>query len=338
MADSVPSPYAEGSAHSQGSVRARGAASPDGGASTIGPGVSNGAAVSNGSMGAAEAPTWVARSTTRKRRRWPRRAGAYELIRFVSAGGMGVVFEARHRFGGERVALKFMDPDAHYPQKEARFSREIIALRTLHHENTARFVDFGRTLDGLRFFAMEYVTGGTLADLVARSGPLPAPRALSLIRQLCGAMAEAHAAGIAHRDLKPSNVMVTTRVRRADWVKLIDFGLAKLPGVSPPGESTLPGSFLGTPGYAPPEVWSRGGVVEATGDVYAIGLVAHHLLTGCAPPDAVEALVDHSRRIVADLERYAPARLVPALARCLSTDPNDRFSDAGALARALPMA
>lgn len=285
-----------------------------------------------------EAPTLVARSGTNRQRRWPRRAGAYELTRFISAGGMGMVFEARHRFGGERVALKFMDPDAHYPQKEARFSREIIALRSLHHENTARLVDFGRTLEGLRFFAMEYVAGMTLGDLVAQNGPLPARRALALLRQLCGAMAEAHAAGIAHRDLKPSNVMVTTRVRRADWVKLIDFGLAKLPGITPPGESTVPGIFLGTPGYAPPEVWSHTGVVEATGDVYAIGLIAHHLFTGCAPPDAVEALVHRSQRLIADLERYVPSRLVSVITRCLSTDPQARFADAGELARALPTA
>jgi eukaryotic-like serine/threonine-protein kinase len=286
----------------------------------------------------ADAPTLVARSRTAAPRRWPRRAGAYELTRFISAGGMGMVFEARHRFGGERVALKFMDPDARYPQKEARFSREIIALRSLHHENTARLLDFGRTIDGLRFFAMEYLEGVTLADLVTQSGPLPARRALSLLRQLCGAMAEAHGAGIAHRDLKPSNVMVTTRVRRADWIKVIDFGLAKLPGVSPPGESTVPGIFLGTPGYAPPEVWSRAGAVEATGDVYAIGLIAHHLFTGCAPPDAAEALVHNSRRVIADLERYAPARLVSVIARCLCTEPSARFADAGALALALPTA
>jgi serine/threonine-protein kinase len=251
---------------------------------------------------------------------------------------MGMVFEARHRFGGERVALEFMDPDAHYPQKEARFSREIIALRTLHHENTARFVDFGRTLEGLRFFAMEYVAGTTLGDLVSRGGPLPTRRGLSLLRQLCGAMAEAHAAGIAHRDLEPSNVMVTTRVRRADWIKLIDFGLAKLPGVSPPGESTLPGIFLGTPGYAPPEVWSRGGAVEATGDVYAIGLIAHHLFTGCAPPDAAEALVANSRRVIIDLQRYVSERVVSVIARCLTTEQGARFADACELARALPAA
>lgn len=285
---------------------------------------------------AAEAPTMVAPARPRTPRRWPRRAGPYELTRFISAGGMGIVFEARHRFGGQRVAVKFMHPDAQYPHKDARFSREIIALRTLHHENTARFVDFGRTRDGLRFFAMEYVAGMTLGELVARSGPLPARRASGLLRQLCGAMAEAHAIGIAHRDLKPSNVMLTTRVRREDWIKVIDFGLAKLPGVSAPCESSVPGVFLGTPGYAPPEVWLHSGVVEATGDVYAIGLIAHHLFTACPPPDAVEAVVHQSRRIIADVERYAPARFVPVIARCLSTDPNARFADAGELARALP--
>jgi serine/threonine protein kinase len=286
----------------------------------------------------AEAPTLVARSGTREAREWPRRAGAYELTRFLSAGGMGMVFEARHRFDGARVALKFMDPDAHYPHKDLRFSREIIALRALRHENTARFVDFGRTLQGLRFLVMEYVAGVTLGDLVARGGPLPARRALSLLRQLCGAVAEAHAAGIAHRDLKPSNVMVTSRVRHADWIKVIDFGLVRLPGADSRLETTVPGIFLGTPGYAPPEVWSRTGIVEARGDVYGIGLIAHHLLTGCSPPDPVEALVHHSHRIISDLERYVPARLISVIARCLSNDPNARFADAGQLLQALPAA
>jgi serine/threonine protein kinase len=285
-----------------------------------------------------EAPTLVARRGTREARAWPRRAGVYELTRFLSAGGMGMVFEARHRFDGARVALKFMDPDAHYPQKDLRFSREIIALRSLRHENTARLVDFGRTLQGLRFLVMEYVAGVTLGDLVARGGPLPARRGLSLLRQLCGAVAEAHAAGIAHRDLKPSNVMVTSRVRRGDWIKVIDFGLVRLPGADRTLETTVPGIFLGTPGYAPPEIWSRTGVAAARGDVYGIGLIAHHLLTGCLPPDPIETLVHHSHRIISDLERYVPARLVAVIARCLSNDPNARFADAGQLLQALPAA
>lgn len=288
----------------------------------------------------AEAPTLVARkrSDTRQRRLWPRRAGAYELTRFLSAGGMGTVFEGRHRWSGERVALKFMDPDAEYPHKEARFSREIVALRTLRHENTARFVDFGRTREGMRFLVMEYVPGVTLGELVAREGAVPARRALLLLRQLCGSIAEAHAAGIAHRDLKPSNVMVTTRVRRADWIKVIDFGLVRLPRVTQGEDSTLPGIFLGTPGYAPPEVWSRTKVAEARGDVFGIGLIAHYLLTACAPPDPVEMLVHHSKRAIADLERHAPARLVPLIARCLSNDPSARFADAAELLGSLPVA
>jgi serine/threonine-protein kinase len=288
----------------------------------------------------ADAPTLVARKRlhTGEPRSFPRRAGAYELTRFLSAGGMGMVFEARHRGNGERVALKFMDPDAQYPHKDARFSREIIALRTLRHENTARFVDFGRTRAGMRFLVMEYVPGLTLGELVAREGALPARRALSLLRQLCGSIAEAHAAGIAHRDLKPSNVMVTTRVRRADWIKVIDFGLVRLPSSSHSEDSTLPGIFLGTPGYAPPEVWSRTKVGEARGDVFGIGLIAHYLLTACSPPDPVELLVHESRRALADLERHAPARLVPVIARCLANDPNARFANAAELLRSLPAA
>jgi len=279
----------------------------------------------------------VARSGARPWREWPKRAGAYELMRYLAAGGMGLVFEARRR-SGERVALKFMDPDADYPHKDERFSREITALRILRHENTARLIDFGRTLEGLRFLVMEYVPGMTLGELVARDGALPLTRALSLLRQLCGAIGEAHAAGLAHRDLKPGNVMVTTRSQRADWIKVIDFGLVSLPDASNSMDTTLPGIFLGTPGYAPPEVWSRAGVVEARADVYGIGLIAHHLLTACPPPDPVETLVHNSRRIIADLERYVPARLVRLIARCLSSDPNARFADAGGLLRALPAA
>jgi eukaryotic-like serine/threonine-protein kinase len=283
----------------------------------------------------AEAPTLVARSGRREPCAWPKRAGAYQLVRFLAAGGMGMVFEARHRYGGHRVALKFMDPDAHYPHRDERFSREIVALRTLRHENTARFLDFGRTRAGLRFLVMEYVAGVTLGELVAHEGALPTRRALLLITQLCGAIAEAHAAGIAHRDLKPSNVMVTSRVRRADWIKVIDFGLVKLPDAHASLDVTAPGIFLGTPGYAPPEVWSRTGTVAARGDVYGIGLIAHHLLTGCAPPEPVETLVQNSRRLIADLERYVPTRLVAPLARCLANDPNARFANAAELLRAL---
>jgi serine/threonine-protein kinase len=280
----------------------------------------------------------VARSGARPPREWPKRAGAYELVRYLAAGGMGLVFEARRRSGGERVALKFMDPDADYPDKDERFSREITALRILRHENTARLIDFGRTLEGLRFLVMEYVPGMTLGELVARDGAVPLRHALSLLRQLCGAIGEAHAAGLAHRDLKPSNVMVTTRLQRADWIKVIDFGLVRLPDASSSMDTTLPGVFLGTPGYAPPEVWTRVGVVEARADVYGIGLIAHHLLTACPPPDPVETLVHNSRRIIADLERYVPARLVGPIARCLSSDPNARFADARGLLRALQAA
>jgi eukaryotic-like serine/threonine-protein kinase len=284
----------------------------------------------------AEAPTLVARSGRRKPREWPKRVGAYELMRFLSAGGMGLVFEARKRFAGQRVALKFMDPDAHYPHKDERFSREISALRMLRHENTTRFIDFGRTHDGLRFLVMEYVPGITLGELVARAGALPTPRALSLLRQLCAAIAEVHAAGLAHRDLKPSNVMVMSRVRRADWIKVIDFGLVRLPEANGSMDTTMPGLFLGTPGYAPPEAWSRAAPIDARGDVYGIGLIAHHLLTGCPPPEPVETLAHHSRRIIADLERYVPPRLITPIARCLSNDPMARCADAGELLRELP--
>jgi serine/threonine protein kinase len=278
------------------------------------------------------------RSAANRTRRWPKQVGVYELVRFSSAGGMGLVFEARSRVSGLPVALKFMDPDVEYPHKEERFSREVMALRQLQHPCTVRLLDFGQTPAGLHYLVMEYVPGSTLFDLVARQGALPARRALSILRQLCAALAEAHALGIVHRDIKPSNVMVERPIRGGDAVKLIDFGLVKLPGAAAEDDDALPGLFLGTPGYAPPEVWSNTSTGEARGDVYGVGLVAHHLLTGARPPDPVETLVYNSRRLIGELQQRSPAGLVELISRCLSVDPRSRFADAGALLRALPAA
>jgi serine/threonine-protein kinase len=199
-----------------------------------------------------------------------------------------------------------------------------------------RLLDFGRSTDGLRFLVMEYIPGLTLSQLVAQGGPQPVECALPILRQLYAAMAEAHAAGIAHRDLKPSNVMVSTCSRRGQRVKVIDFGLAKVPGAQHGEPSSNPGIFVGTPGYAPPEVWSCVPGEEARGDVYALGLIAHHLLTACAPPDPVEALLHRSRHVIADSRRHGPSWLSPLISRCLSNDPRRRFADAGELLRALP--
>lgn len=281
-----------------------------------------------------DAPTLVA--GPRRQRRWPKQVGPYALVRYLNAGGMGLVFEGQSRISGLPVAIKFMDPDALYPQKEERFAREAIALRALRHEGIVRFMDFGQTGDGLRYLVMEYVAGWTLSDLVARQGALPPQRALSLLRQVCEALAEAHAMGIAHRDLKPSNVMVQRRVQGDEAVKLIDFGLAKLPGASAEADPSSPRLFVGTPGYAPPEVWSSSDACEVRGDVYGVGLVAHHLLTSAAPPDPVETVVNNSRRLLDELRSRAPDWLVSVIARCLSIDPLARFADARELLRALP--
>jgi serine/threonine protein kinase len=132
--------------------------------------------------------------------------------------------------------------------------------------------------------------------------------------------------------------MVHGLLRGGDCVKLIDFGLAKLPGTRAEDDGNLAGLFLGTPGYAPPEVWSRSDASETRGDVYGIGLVAHHLLTGGAPPDPVETVVHNSRRLVDELGRNAPPWLVSLISRCLSIDPRARFADAGELLRVLPAA
>lgn len=269
-------------------------------------------------------------------RRWPKRLGKYDLVRYLNAGGMGIVFEGTSRVSGLAVAVKFMDPDAVYPQKEERFSREIIALRLLRHEHVVRLMDFGHTEDGLRYLVMEYVSGWTLSELIARQGALSARRALAILRQLCGALAEAHALGIAHRDLKPSNVMLQARLQAGDRIKLIDFGLARLPGTCAEHARGSPGLFVGTPGYAPPEAWANANACGARGDVYGIGLIARHLLTGAPPPDLVDAAAHDRCRLVDELGRCTPAWLVHIVARCLAIEPEGRFADASEVLRALP--
>ncbi|HEX2878164.1 MAG TPA: serine/threonine-protein kinase, partial [Polyangiaceae bacterium] len=156
-------------------------------------------------------------------------ANKYQIVRLIKSGGMGEVYEARHLRLGRRVAIKFLRStiaqDAAY---KARFDREAYTAGSLEHENIATLFDIGNDEHGVPFIVMEYVAGDTLRTVIDEAAPLPVPRAIAIALQICAGLQTAHVRGIVHRDLKPDNLMVCTRTDGRDWIKILDFGIARL--------------------------------------------------------------------------------------------------------------
>jgi serine/threonine-protein kinase len=196
--------------------------------------------------------------------------GQYALKRKLGAGGMGEVWLAEHGLLKRPCAIKFIRPDlAASPVTAARFAREVQAVTGLSHVNTVRVYDYGRADDGSFYLVMEYLDGPTLEELVNESVPLAPGRAVHLLRQVCGALAEAHAAGLVHRDLKPSNVIVATLGGQRDVAKLLDFGLVQDLSTETADRLTRTGMVLGTPAYMSPEQAAGESAVDARGDIYS---------------------------------------------------------------------
>jgi serine/threonine-protein kinase len=259
-------------------------------------------------------------------------AGRYELVRPLGHGAMAVVDLAHDVKLDRPVALKRLTENlARDGDVRQRFLREARLAARLSHPNVVRVFDVGEDA-GRPFIAMEYVEGGTLADLVARRGPLPADEAATLGVQTCAALAAAHAAGLVHRDVKPHNLMLG----HDNLLKLGDFGIA----VGHDGTRlTLVGTVLGTAGYLAPEQ-ARGEEVTAAADIYAVGAVLYELLTG-EPPRSAASLAELGAPDgfrppdVARRAPQAPAALVEAVTECLASRPEERPPSAAALARRL---
>jgi eukaryotic-like serine/threonine-protein kinase len=272
-----------------------------------------------------------------------RRLGQYQVKRRLGAGGMGQVYLAEHVLLGRPCALKLIRPEwAGDPTNRARFEREVRAMAALTHPNVVEVFDYGRADDGTFYYAMEYLPGLSLHQLVGRYGPLPPGRAVHLLRQLCGALQEAHAAALVHRDVKPGNILVCRRGGRPDVAKLLDFGLVRAHGPAGGGDKlTRDGAIAGTPAYMSPEQAAGRADVDARSDLYSLGAVAYFLLTGRPPfvrPTAVQTLAAHLNEPVIppdQLRADVPADLQAVVLRCLEKDPARRYPDAGELARAL---
>jgi serine/threonine protein kinase len=212
--------------------------------------------------------------------------GRYQVIGLLGEGGMGQVYEARHAALDRHFALKVLRRElARDEDLAGRFLQEARATASVHHPHVVEITDFGTLATGVPYFVMELLVGKTLGQVIKSGGPIPARRAVSIIRQVAGALGSAHAAGIVHRDLKPDNVFLVGGVdggTASDDVRVVDFGAAKIIGSS---RVTREGIVFGTPHYMSPEQAS-GQPVDHRADVYALGVIMYEMFTGRVPFEA----------------------------------------------------
>jgi serine/threonine-protein kinase len=271
-----------------------------------------------------------------------RNLGQYRLRRRLGAGGMGEVYLAEHQLLKRPCALKLIRPgDSTDARALERFEREVRLTGTLSHPNTVEIYDYGRAEDGTYYYVMEYLPGLNLDELVDRYGPLPPARVVYLLRQVCGALSEAHAAGLLHRDIKPSNIIASRRGGIDDVAKLLDFGLVRQSPTVRSANLSAEGQILGTPLFMAPEQATSAQALDGRSDIYSLGAVAYYLLTGRPPfqgDDGIAVLIAHARDPVAPPSRHRPgipADLEQVVLRCLAKDVDKRYPDADSLARAL---
>ena len=209
----------------------------------------------------------------------------YRIISRLGQGGMGSVYLAEHVTLGKRMAVKVLRPEFSRDEELLdRFQHEARAASQIGQENIVEVFDFGHTPEGEAYFVMEALDGESLARVLHRDGPMPVARALPIFLQICRALGAAHQRGIVHRDLKPENVFVLRRTDGTDFVKVIDFGIAKGPGAPNAKRLTRAGSIIGTPEYMSPEQASATSIDQRS-DVYAFGVLAYETLTGRLPFD-----------------------------------------------------
>jgi serine/threonine protein kinase len=291
-------------------------------------------------------PSHVLQNVGRKLRA-AQELGSYQLVELLGRGGMGEVWRAQHRLLARSAAIKLIRPEVLGASGAAesrilmkRFEREAQATAALSSPHTIRVFDFGVTREGTFYYVMELLAGRDLDSMVREFGPVPANRAVHLLRQAAHSLADAHARGLVHRDIKPANIYVCRMGLEYDFVKVLDFGLVKMNGRSgAPGtqETLLTASHTttGTPAFMAPEIILGQGDVDRRADVYALGCVAYYLLTGQLVFDAdtpMKMFLHHvqtpptppSQRT----ELHIPGDLEDLVMSCLEKDPNRRPQDA----------
>jgi serine/threonine-protein kinase len=243
----------------------------------------------------------------------------YRVIKKLGEGGMGAVYLAEHVFIEKKVALKVLANEmARRADLAARFLQEAKSASRIGQENIIDISDFGQTPEGLVFFAMEYLEGSDLGVTIREAGSLNWPRAQGIVLQICKALKAAHAQGIVHRDMKPENIFLIHKEGKPDFVKLLDFGIAKVMGsmAEDAPRLTRTGMIFGTPEYMAPEQ-AEGKPADHRVDIYAVGCVIYHLITGSAPFQADSFMAMLTKHLLEDpvppSARRPDLRIPPAL-------------------------
>ncbi len=267
--------------------------------------------------------------------------GQYTLEEKLGEGGMGVVHRATHAMLRRPAAIKLLLKDRASEKDQVRFEREVQLTSRLRHPNTISIFDYGRTADGVFYYVMEYLDGMDLDRLVKTVGPIEPPRAIHILAQVAGALAEAHALGLIHRDIKPANIVLTERADEPDVVKVVDFGLVRSLE-SGHNESVAANVVTGTPMYLSPEAISAPETIDGRADIYALGAVAYFLVTGEHVFEGGTILELCSRHLVtppiapsARLGRPLPTDLEALILKSLAKERDDRPASAVALRTAL---
>lgn len=255
--------------------------------------------------------------------------GRYEIQQRVGEGGMGVVYKARQMSIDRVIALKMLNQQMAGDQTWVqRFYNEAKACSRLQHPNTIRMFDFGQTQDGRLFMTMEFLDGMSLRDALDR-GPLAPQRVVKILIQCCASLAEAHSIGIIHRDIKPDNVFLLNMAGSPDFVKLLDFSVAKL--LEGDRMKTQAGVVFGTPQYMSPEQ-GRGLPLDARSDLYALGILAFEMLTGNVPyndDNAMTVIQMHLHGQVPPMPASVPYSVQAIVRRAMEKDPSRRYQSSG---------
>ncbi len=273
-------------------------------------------------------------------------AKRYVIRERLGDGGMARVYRAEHEDTGRSLAIKLLDPSiTQDPKVVARFLRELKTSAEVRHENIVELVDMGETTDGRPFMAMELLQGEVLLHTLRREGPLPWERAKSMLLQVLAGLEAAHARNIIHRDIKPENIFRVSRPGNDDFLKVFDFGIAKLmygadeQSLQP---LTADGVVLGTPEYMSPEQCLCQ-PIDARSDLYAVGVLAYEMLTGRAPfhaEDAATLMFHHIYEPVPTMASVAPQLTVEpnieaVVGKALEKRPDARFQSAEQMAQAI---
>jgi serine/threonine protein kinase len=262
-----------------------------------------------------------------------KRLGQYHLEDKIGEGGMGSVYRARHALLRRETAVKLLTPDKADELSLQRFEREVKLTSQLTHPNTIQIYDYGHTPEGLFYYAMEYLDGVNLKELVIRDGPQSSSRVVHILRQICDSLQEAHRAGLIHRDIKPANIILCERGGVPDFVKVLDFGLVRHYGASNKDKTqvTMTSTVSGTPQFLAPEAIRNPDDADPRSDIYAIGAVGYFLVTGhyvFEGQSMMEIFEKHLTQAPVPPSEKAGTAMDPALEalllQCLSKDLSQR--------------